>query len=47
VVLCAALTLRNLVGDAMLEHKAGEKTVFLSHLYIKNDDFTKTGSGQT
>jgi hypothetical protein len=24
-----------------------EKRIFLSHLYIKNDDFTKTGSGQT
>ena len=23
------------------------KTPFLSHLYIKNDLFTKTGSGQT
>jgi hypothetical protein len=24
-----------------------ENTPFLSHLYIKNDLFTKTGSGQT
>ena len=23
------------------------KTAFLSHLYIKNDHFAKTGSGQT
>ena len=25
----------------------GEKTVLCSHFYIKNEHFTKTGSGQT
>ena len=25
----------------------GEKTALLSHFYIKNEYFTKTGSGQT
>jgi hypothetical protein len=32
---------------ALIKFRSGETTVFFGHLYIKNDLFTKTGSGQT
>ena len=31
----------------IITFRSGETTVFFGHLYIKNDLFTKTGSGQT
>jgi arylsulfatase A-like enzyme len=34
-------------NPALADGPAGDKTVFFRHLYIKNEHFTKTGSGQT